>query len=242
MEVGTFFWLAVGAIIIVAVLILVGMETLYRKHVWRGVPGIKSPGPLAISRQAYEIANTYFPQKKSHSTSEPLPEDAEAICMHYLDEGTNIAQAMDVLKYDGSGFPVSEMVARMLLAYDKQVEMDGYPMELHRSNVEIGTIDLSQAQTRREKILDKNRDQIGNQPENWATKLVFGTISDSIRKETLEGIIQDMNLGQFVDELKVLTKKLHYNEVAYDYIINIHSYFKGLQFATLRKVKEEFTK
>lgn len=190
--------------------------------------GVKKPGPLSISKEAYRRANQHFETPSSSINQEEL-EEMQIKRSIYMDYGKLAAETYKIAKYETFDFPVRELFARIKLAYDIQTKIDGYPKELTPPNVPIGMREYEEAKVRLEQFeRDVNQKGYRRDQKREADKYFANRV------------IQDLRIGPYKNDLTKLGKQMYFSDAFMDTIMFIYYSFKKLEIATVRTVKEKY--
>jgi hypothetical protein len=123
-----------------------------KKNLWKKT-GVKKMGLISISQDAYQKAKNIIEKPDSimgrgQQASDPKDERTRN---YYLNEAEVLARNTEILEYQAVDFPVVEIIAKMLLAYDIQAVWNGYPDIIRRPNLQFGRSDEAKWQEKMEK-------------------------------------------------------------------------------------------
>ena len=207
--------------------------------------------PVHIKKESYNKANAMIQAARTDRTADSTGnEKTHRIRQTYLSEAEELARKGEILDYEASDFPVTQLLARMLLAYDLEARAEGYPKPLQRKNIAIGRSDDARWKDRTREI----ESSIALDMRNRAS-MFLDTGDQTVKRFGITAFIRDLNnsyqsgiwlnpfrkeidMGPFCGELSKLDKAMRSDECVWDLVVVIHRYFKTIQYATQRLAKE----
>jgi hypothetical protein len=243
--------------------VLFYIGSLYvNKKFWEKT-SVKKTGLISISKDAYKKAKGIIDAsgsimgKRQQASADPKDERTRN---YYLNEAEVLARNSEILDYQAVDFPVIETIAEMMLAYDIQAVWNGYPDIIRRPNLQFGRSDEAKWKEK----YSKRRQQVGSQSVASSPSLMFGfTSAENVIRSQMIGVLSSelvngqvninvmtslenlvpkygINIGSFSSDLWNLRKAMRDSEEFFHFITVIHHYFKLVDYATIRTIKEKF--